>query len=79
MVTEAFKEGLEREAESKVVDMREDCVADNFDNPLPVGLQLLLQHLRKGLELPQRVCIPNLPGQGWGGVVTSPALETSSP
>jgi hypothetical protein len=52
MVAKDFKEGLEREAESKVVHTREDCVADNFGNPLLVALQLLPQHLGKGLELP---------------------------
>jgi hypothetical protein len=45
-----------------VVHTREDCVADNFGNPLLVGLQLLPQHLGKGLELPQRVRVSNFPG-----------------
>jgi hypothetical protein len=38
-----------------MVNTWEDGVADNLDNTLPASLQLPLQHLGKGLELPQRI------------------------
>jgi hypothetical protein len=58
VVAEALEEALEQEAKSKMVNAWEDGVADNLDNTLPASLQLLLQHLGKGLELPQHIRVP---------------------